>query len=103
MLHGQWEVEISEIQFLCICTFLHVRHNENVIRFVDVKSNEGTNGTAKEVAFPNGIYNDIHEFIDAINIACKDTEIEFLFRTAKTSDDKVFISINYDEKCKMLY
>jgi len=41
------------------CTFLHVCHNENVIRFVDVKPDEGTNGTfmAKEVAFPNGIYN----------------------------------------------
>jgi len=30
---------------------------------------EGTNDvfTAKEVAFPNVIYNDIHELIDAIN------------------------------------
>ena len=66
VLHGQWEVAINEIQFPCI--FLHVRHNENVIRFVDVKPDEETNGpfTAREVPFPNGIYNDIHELIEPI-------------------------------------
>ena len=41
VLHGQWEVAISEIQFSC--TFLHVRHNKNVIRFIDVKPDEQTN------------------------------------------------------------
>ena len=40
VLHGQWEVAISEIQFPC--SFLHVRYNENV-RFVDVKPDKGTN------------------------------------------------------------
>ena len=67
VLHGQWKFAISEIQFSC--SFLHVRHNENVIRFIDVKPDEETNGvfTVKEVTFPNGIYNDIHELIDAIN------------------------------------
>jgi len=51
-----------------------------VIRF-DVKFDEGTNGafTTKEVTFPNGIYNDIDELIDAINIAYK-CRITFLFR-----------------------
>jgi len=39
------------------------------IRFVDVKPDEGTNAfMAKEVAFLNGIYNDIHKLIDAINV-----------------------------------
>ena len=51
VLHGEWEVAISEIQFPC--TFLHVRQNENVIRFVDVKPDEETNGpfTAKKLHF----------------------------------------------------
>jgi len=34
---------------------------------------------AKEVAFPNKIYNDIHELIEAIHIACKDAELHFYF------------------------
>ena len=59
VLHGEWKVAINEIQFPC--TFLHVRHNENVIRFVDFKPDKETNGpfTAKEASFPNGIYNDL--------------------------------------------
>jgi len=103
VLHGQWEVAKSEIQFLC--SFLHVRHNENVIRFVDVKPDEENGAfTAKEVTFPNGIYNDIHEFIDAINTACKIAESHFYFEQQKASDgDKVLISINCDEKYKMLH
>jgi len=52
-----------------------------VIKFVDVKPDEGTNGafTAKELTFPNGIYNDIHEFIDVIITACKIAESHFYF------------------------
>ena len=44
-----------------------------------IKLDVGTNGafTANEVALPNGIYNDIHELIDAINTACKDAESHF--------------------------
>ena len=78
-MHGEWEVAISEIQFPC--TFLHVRHNENMIRFVDVKLDEETNGPfmAKEAPFSNGIYSDIHELIKAINIACKDAESQLIF------------------------
>ena len=76
MLHRQWEVAISEIQFPC--TFLHVRHNENVIRFVDVKPDEGTND-----AFTNGIYNDIHELINAINIAYKSPNCIFILNSKK--------------------
>ena len=89
MLHGQWEVAISEIQFSC--TFLYVHHNENVIRFVDVKPDEETNGPfmAKEVPFPNGIYNDIHELIEVINIACKNVESHFYFEQQRASGGKV--------------
>ena len=106
VLHGEWEVAISEIQFPC--TFLHVRHKmyvENAIRFVDVKSDEETNGsfTAKEASFPNGIYNDIHELIKAINIACKNVESHFYFEQQRAPGGKVYISINCDEKCKMLH
>ena len=38
-----------------------------MIRFVDIIPNKGTNDTfmAKEITFPNEIYNYIHEFIDA--------------------------------------
>ena len=103
VLHGEWEVAISEIQFPC--TFLHVRHNENVIRFVDVNPDEETNGpfTAKEAPIPNGIYNDIHELIKAINIACKEAESHFYFEQQSASGGKVYISINCDEKCKLLH
>jgi len=40
-----------------------------------------TNGAfmAKELTFPNGIYNDIHEFIDVIITACKVAESHFYF------------------------
>ncbi|XP_018359042.1 PREDICTED: uncharacterized protein F54H12.2-like [Trachymyrmex cornetzi] len=41
VLHGQLEVAITEIQFPC--TFLHIRHNKNVIRFVDIKPDERIN------------------------------------------------------------
>jgi len=58
---------------------------------------------AKEVTFPNGIYNDIHELIDAINTACKVAESHFYFEQQKASGGKVLISINCDEKCKMLH
>jgi len=34
-LHGEWEIVLSEIQFLC--TFLHVRRGENVLKFIDIK------------------------------------------------------------------
>ena len=100
MLHGEWEVAISEIQFLC--TFLHVHYNENVIKFIDVKPDEETNGpfTAKEALFPNGIYNNIHELIEAINIACKNAESHFYIEQQRASGGKVCISINCDEKCK---
>jgi len=100
VLHGKWEVAISEIQFPC--TFLHVRHNENVIRFVDVKPDEETNGpfTAKKALFPNGSYNDIHE---VINIACKNVESHLYFEQQRASGGKVYININCDEKCKMLH
>jgi len=72
-------------------------------RFVDVKLDESTNGafTTKEVTFPNGIYNDIHELINAINITCKVAESHFYFEQQKGG--KVLIRINYDEKCKMLH
>ncbi|KYN09499.1 hypothetical protein ALC57_18386 [Trachymyrmex cornetzi] len=103
VLHGQWEVATTKIQFPC--TFLHIRHKENVIRFIDVKPDEGTKGafTAKEVAFPNGIYNDIYELIDAINTACKEAESHFYFELQKASGGEVMISINCDEKCQMLH
>jgi len=45
VLHGQWA--ISEIQFI----FLHVCHIENVIRFVDVKSETNGAFTAKKLHF----------------------------------------------------
>ncbi|KYQ47382.1 hypothetical protein ALC60_13600 [Trachymyrmex zeteki] len=103
VLHGQWEVALSEIQFPCI--FLHVRHNENMISFVDVKPDKGTSGpfTAKEIAFPNGIYSDIYELIEAINTACIKAESHFYFEQQKATGGKVCISVNCDEKCKMLH
>jgi len=68
--------------------------------FVNVKPDEGTNGafTAKEVTLPNGIYNDIRELIDAINIVCKVAEPHFYFEQQKVSGGKVLININCDEK-----
>ena len=65
-----------------------------MIRFVDVKPDEETNGpfTAKEASFPNGIYNDIHELIEAINIACKNVESDFYFKQQRASGGKVYIS-----------
>ena len=39
VLHEQWEVAISEIQFPC--SFLHVHHNGNVIRFIDANPMRG--------------------------------------------------------------
>ena len=54
---------------------------------------------AKEIVFPNGIYNNIHELIETIiDIACK--ELHFYFK--QSSGGKVYISINC-EKCKMLH
>jgi len=52
-----------------------------MIRFVDIKLHEGTISafTAKESAFPNGIYNDINKLTDAINTACKVAESHFYF------------------------
>ena len=52
-------------------------------------------------SFSNGIYNDIHELIEAINIACKNVESHFYFEQQSASGGKVYISINCDEKCKM--
>jgi len=75
--------------------FLH----ENVIKFIDVKPNEENSPFTKQKKFPNGIYNDIHELIEAINIACK--ESHFYFEQQKASSGKIYISINCDEKCKM--
>jgi len=73
-----------------------------VIKFIDVKPDEETNGpfTAKEALFPNGIYNNIHELIEAINIACKNAESHFYIEQQRASGGKVCISINCDEKCK---
>jgi len=59
--------------------------------------------TAKEVAFPNGIYNDIREHIEVINIACKNAGSHFYFEQQRASSGKVYISINCDEECKMLH
>jgi len=59
--------------------------------------------TAKEVTFLNGIYNNIHELIDAINIACKVAKSYFYFEQQKMSGGKVLININCDEKCKMVH
>lgn len=74
-----------EIQFPCI--FLHVCHNENMIRFVDVKPNEGMNGAfmAKKFAFLIGIFKDIHELIDAINAASKVAESHYYFEQRKAA------------------
>ena len=76
-----------------------------MIRFVDVKPDEETNGsfTVKEASFSNGIYNDIHELIEAINIAYKNAESHFYFEQQRASGGKVYISINCDEKYKMLH
>ena len=73
-----------------------------MIRFIDVKLDEGMNGTAKEVAFLNGTY-DIQEVINAINIAYKIVESHFYFEQQKASGGKILISINCDEKYKMLH
>jgi len=48
-----------------------------VIKF-GIKSNEKP-FTAKEVAFPNGIYSDIHELIEAINTTYKNAKSHFYF------------------------
>lgn len=67
VLHGQWEVTISEIQFLY--TFFYTYVITKMIRFVDIKSDEGMNSAfmTKEVAFPN-LTNDIHKFIDQYRV-----------------------------------
>ena len=94
VLHREWQVAINEIQFLC--TFLHV---------ITKMWSDSSNGPfmVKETLFPNGIYNDIYELIEAINIACKNAESHFYFEQQRASGDKVYISINCDEKCKMLH
>jgi len=56
----------------------------------------------KETLFPNGIYNDIYELIEAINIACKNAESHFYFKQQRAFGGKVYISINC-EKYKMLH
>ena len=83
-----------------------------MIRFVNVKPDEETNDafTTKEVAFPNGIYNDIQlmsllmRLIPRINLPNRIFMINrYFYFKQKASDSKVLISINCDEKCKMLH
>ena len=57
----------------------------------------------KKLHFQMEFHNDIHELIKAINIACKDAESHFYFEQQSASGGKVYISINCDEKCKMLH
>ena len=67
VLHGEWEVAISEIQFPC--TFLHVRHNENVIRFVDVKPDEETMATIADGEAKVGPVNHLlHSMFNQIDV-----------------------------------
>ena len=74
-----------------------------MIRFVDFKPDKETNGpfTAKEASFPNGIYNSMSLLRQLISR--KNVESYFYFEQQRTSDSKVYISINCDEKCKMLH
>ena len=65
-----------------------------MIRFIDVKPDyETPNGPAKEITFPNGIYSDIHELIEANNTVCKNAESHFYFELQKATSGKVSIKV----------
>jgi len=84
MLHEQWEVAISEIQFLYI--FLHVRHNENISdsSMLNPMRRQMTRLRQKKLHFQME-FTTIHELIEAINITCKDAESHFYFEHQRAS------------------
>jgi len=106
-LHGEWEVALSEIQFPC--SFLHVRHGENVLKFVDIKhGDENGEGPfiAKEITIPNGVYKDIEELISAINAGCKSAESHLYFEQQNAAGGKIAVRLtceNADSNCRLTH
>jgi len=55
-LYGEWKVALNKNQFPC--TFLHVRHGDDVLKFIDIKhDDEKDEGsfTAKEDVISNDV------------------------------------------------
>jgi len=107
-LQGEWEVALSEIQFPC--TFLHVRHGENVLKFVDIKhvDEKGEEGTfiAKEIVIPKGVYKDIEELISAINAGCKSAESHLYFEQQSATGGKIAVRLtceNVEDNCRITH
>jgi len=94
-LHGEWEVALSEIQFPC--SFLHVRHGENVLKFVDIKHGDEKDGEgpfiAKEIVIPNGVYKDIEELIFTINKGCKSANSHLYFEQQNEAGGKIGVRL----------
>jgi len=100
-LHGEWEVALSEIQFPC--NFLHVRHGENMLKFVDIKhGDENGEGPfiAKEIVIPNGVYKDIEKLISAINTGCKSAKSYLYFEQQNAAGGKI---CENDGNCNMTH
>jgi len=101
-LHGEWEVALSEIQFLC--TFLHIQRGENVLKFVDIKHDEKDEGPfiAKEIVILNGVYKVIKELISAINTRCKSAKLHLYFEQQNAACGKTTIrfSCENDGNCR---
>ncbi|RLU21741.1 hypothetical protein DMN91_006117 [Ooceraea biroi] len=94
-LHGGWEVTLSEIQFPK--TLLHIKHGENVLRFVDVAENQinaQTPPAAKDGVIPNGIYKNIEELISVINSASRSAGSHLYLELQNETGGKIFVSLH---------
>lgn len=112
-LHGEWEVALSEIQFPC--SFLHVGHDENVIKFVEAKKEDEKRDERKKdyyfaaqtaprkVTIPSGIYKNIEELLDALNSACESIQSHFYFKRESANGAKIRIWVNCGAYCGMIH
>lgn len=100
-LQGRWEVALTEIQFPC--SFLHIRDNEGIIRFIDIdENNKSVKAMRSQV--PVGIYSSMRNIVAGVNFAAKSVDSHIVFHYGIFVGGKVFMKLNCKENgCNIIH
>src|SRR5436190_6310218 len=99
-LHGRWEVALTEIQFPC--SFLHIRPEEGLITFVDVKESDKTM-TAKKSRVLSGVYFSVNDVVAAVNRAGHSANSHIAWRFNAHTSGRIIMKLICEKKCNLTH